>query len=168
MRYAFSSLNAFLHSSIHSNAFILVVLFLVIVRWGMIIVEFAATCLSFWSSGCCSFHWPNFHSSSWFRWVSRSTATIRVCTCLSKALGRFPISWLMVAIDHLDHATLCLRRGDMVNHSFPTNGTNWWCTKLPMSWSSIHVPMGVPEEQKRRTKQRAPVRCQPKTLWRLS
>jgi len=35
------------------------------------------------------------------RWVSRSTAMAKVCTYLSKALGGFPISKLMVAIDHV-------------------------------------------------------------------
>ena len=43
---------------------------------------------------------------------------------LSKALGGFSVSWSMVAIDRLDHVTLCLRSGDMADHSFPTDGAN--------------------------------------------
>ena len=43
VRYALSSLNALWHSFVHSNAFILVVPFLVIVHLGMVVVAFAAT-----------------------------------------------------------------------------------------------------------------------------
>ena len=132
--------------------------------WGWSLLRSPPPYSSFWLFRCCSFHWPNFRSSSWFCWVSRSTATARVCTCLSKTLGRFLISWLMVAIDCLDHATLCLRSGDMIDHSVLTDGANWWCIKSSVTWSSIHVPMGVPKEQKRRTKQRAPIGCWPKAL----
>ena len=42
VRYAFSSLNALWHSFVHSNAFILVVPFLVIIHRGMAVVAFAA------------------------------------------------------------------------------------------------------------------------------
>ena len=41
-RYAFSPSNALWHSSIHSNAFILVIPFLVVVHWGMVVVAFTA------------------------------------------------------------------------------------------------------------------------------
>ena len=40
--------------------------------------------------------------------------------------------------------------------------------KSLVSWSSTHVPMGVPEEQKRKTNQMAPVGYRPKTLQELS
>ena len=56
--------------------------------------------------------------------MSRLTAAVKVCTCLSKALGRFLVSWLMVANDHLDHETLWLRSGDMANHSVLKDGAN--------------------------------------------
>ena len=52
---------------------------------------------------------------------SRSTATTRVCTCLSRALEGFPVSWLMVAIERVWTMKLFyLKGGDMVNHNrFP-------------------------------------------------
>ena len=40
--------------------------------------------------------------------------------------------------------------------------------KSSVSWSSTDMLMGVPEEQKRRTKQRALMGCRLKTFWRLS
>ena len=40
--------------------------------------------------------------------------------------------------------------------------------KSSVSWSSTHVSMGAPEEQKRRTNQRVPVGYQPKTFRRFS
>ena len=57
------------------------------------------SCLSFWLFDSWSFHCSSRRSNSWFYWVSRSTATTKVCTCLSNALGRFSVSWLVVAID---------------------------------------------------------------------
>ena len=59
------------------------------------------SCSSFWSFSSQSFRYFNIRSNSWFRWVGRSIAAARVCTCLSNALGGFPVSWLVVAINRV-------------------------------------------------------------------
>ena len=46
----------------------------------------------------------------------------------------------------------------------PTNDAQ----KSSVNWSSKHLPMDVPKEQKRRTNQRVPVGYWPKTLQKLS
>ena len=55
--------------------------------------------LSFWLFGSWSFRYSNCRSNSWFCWLSCSTVAASVCTCLSNALGGFPVSWLVMAID---------------------------------------------------------------------
>ena len=65
---------------------------------------------------------------------------------------------------HLDHTTLCLRSSCMANHSFPTNGTNWWCTKIISELIILEHSNGYLKNKKPRTKQRAPMGCWPKTF----
>ena len=67
-----------------------------------------------------------------------------------------------------DHTTLCPWNDNMAYHSFPQMTPTDDAQKSSMSWLSTHAPMGVPEEQKRRTNQRALVGYRPKTLRRLS
>ena len=74
--------------------------------WWSFIRGWLLSCLSlpypsFWSFGSWSFHYSNYRSNSWFHWVSHSTTTVRVCTCLSNALDEFPVSWLVVAINRV-------------------------------------------------------------------
>ena len=56
---------------------------------------------SLWLLGLAS-PWRSCSSKSWFCLVRHSTATIRVCTCLSKAVvcGSSP-SWLLIAIERV-------------------------------------------------------------------
>ena len=87
--------------------------------------------LSCWSLGRCSFLWFNCCSNSWLRWVSRSTVVVRVCTCLSMALEGFSVSWLMVAINRVWTMLLFfLETVIWLITRFPTDGANWWCTKI--------------------------------------
>ena len=87
--------------------------------------------LSCWSLGRCSFLWFNCCSNSWLRWVSRSTVVVRVYTCLSMALEGFSVSWLMVAINRVWTMLLFfLETVIWLITRFPTDGANWWCTKI--------------------------------------
>ena len=120
---------------------------------------------SFWSFDSQSFCCSNCCSNSWFHWVSHSTAVVRVCIYLSNALDGFLISWLVVAIVCVWTIQLfvfetAIRFITRFPQTAPTDDTQ----KSSVSWSSTHVPMGVPEEQKRRTNQRASVVYQPKNL----
>ena len=116
-------------------------------RWLLLLSSFSR--LLCWSLGCCSSLWFNCCSNSWLHWVSRLTTVARVYTCLSAELEGF-LGLLVNGShwSHLDHATLCFRSNDMANHSFPTNDTNWWCTKSSTSWSSTRAPIRVPKKQK--------------------
>ena len=52
--------------------------------------------------------------------MSHSIAVARVHTCLSNALKGFPVSRLVVVIDHVwTIQNLCLRKGAMASHSVP-------------------------------------------------
>ena len=55
----------------------------------------------FWSSSWVSittFFWCNCSSRTWFYLVRRSTAAMRVWTCLSRAVGRGSSPWLLVVV----------------------------------------------------------------------
>ena len=91
-----------------------------------------------WSSSRipCPAFWRSYSSKTQFCLVRHSTATIRVCTCLSRAVGRGSSSWtlLVVAIDRVSTMQLFVREAFAMNYKsttkpIPTNGANWWCRK---------------------------------------
>ena len=133
MRYAFNSLNALWYSSVHSNAFILVVHFLVIVHRGTAVVAFAAALFVILMVQ--------------ILFVPLAQLLLQQ---LSKALGGFSISWLMVAIGHLDHATLCLRSGDMADHSFSHRRHQLMMPRIVNKSHSFHVLETTPVKQKQK------------------
>ena len=86
-----------------------------------------------WSSSwvlCPMFLWRSCSSRSWFCLVRRSTAAVRVWTCLSRVVGHNLSHWtlLVVAIERVSTMQLYVREA-IVWLIFPTDGTNWWCCK---------------------------------------
>ena len=71
-------------------------------------------------------------SKTWFCWVRHSTAAVRVCTYLSRAVSRGSSSWtlLVVSIDRVSTMQLFVREAfAMTYKAVPTDGANWWCRK---------------------------------------
>ena len=69
-----------------------------------------------------AFFWRNYSSKSCFCLVRRSTATARVCTCLSKAVmhGSSPWMLLVVAINRVSTMQLFVREAFSMTHKSTT------------------------------------------------
>ena len=70
---------------------------------------------------------------------------------LSKELDGFLVSWLMVAIDCLDHATLCLRSGDMADHSFPQTAPTDDAVNITSEPHDLRTLVMIPAQQREKT-----------------
>ena len=60
----------------------------------------------------------------------------------------------MVAIDHLDHATLCLRSGDMADHSFSHRQHQLMMPRIVSKSHNFHVLETTPVKQKKKKKKK--------------
>ena len=79
--------------------------------------------------------------------MSRLTDMAKVCTYLSNVLGRFLVSWLVVAIDRARTIQVFVFEMEIwLITRFPQTTPMDDTQKLSVSWSSTHVPMDVPEE----------------------
>ena len=74
-------------------------------------------------------------SRVWFCLVRRSMATVRVCTRLSRAVGRGLSPWMLlvvVVIKRVRIMQLLVWEAFVMaykSHAFPADGANWWCCK---------------------------------------
>ena len=70
-------------------------------RLSVVCQKLSPSCSSSLLRGSASL-WCSYSSRSWFCLVRRSTATTKVCTCLSRTAAQVSLSWLLVvAIKHV-------------------------------------------------------------------
>ena len=96
---------------------------------GRLLLRLSLSCVSLWSFNSCLFRYSNCCSNLWFRWVSHSIATARVCTFLFNALGGLSLGWWWQLIVWGLYNSLSLKR-QYGSSLIPTNDANWWCTKI--------------------------------------
>ena len=127
-----------------------------------------------WSSSRipCPAFWRSYSSKTQFCLVRHSTATIRVCTCLSRAVGRGSSSWtlLVVAIDRVSTMQLFVWEAFVMTYNSTTKRSHRRRQlMMPKKWAirfqhACHQTCPI----QKKTLQRVPVWYWPKTLRRLS
>ena len=127
------------------------------------------SCSFSWLLGPASL-WRSCSSKSWFYLVRHSTATVRVCTCLSRAVVRGS-SLLLVAIKRVTTIQLFVREVVVWNLAyflFSIDGANWWCWKSSVNYTVLMCLRQHLHNTEKENFERVSVWYWPKTLRRLS
>ena len=119
-----------------------------------------------------AFFWRNYSFRSWFCLVRRSTTVAKVWTCLSRAVVRGSLPWLLmvVAIEQVNTMQLFVR--EAVNMAYLLF-SHWHCqlmmSKIVSKPHNTHMLKMIPVRPKtKKNPKRVPVWYQPKTFRRLS
>ena len=129
------------------------------------------SCSFLWLLGLTSL-WHSCSSKSWFCLVRRSTAAVKVCTYLSRAIvhGSSPLLLLVVAIERVSTIQLFIWEAVVwLTRSLPNRCRQLMMPKIISKLHSSHVLQTKPAQQRRKkTLKKVPVWYRLNTLRRLS